>query len=717
MSNASSPYVLALAPDTLGRISRLNRGVLKQVGDFVKRFDELAAGAGAHIEPYKGSADPRARTARINDNFRAVMWNVREREYLLIDVLPHDHADRWMLRKKLDVDVPTGSIVIRDVRPADSEMPERDIGTSDAPPLIYAHRSEDDFTKLGFDLDDARRLKSIKSEDELLAEAELWTTVQQEAILLLADPELSLEEIDSQLKELLAEPAGETIAEAMNVEAAVDRAIADGNLLVADDELAELIETGDFQAWQVFLHPTQRGIAHRASWSGPVRITGGAGTGKTVTLLHRAHVLAKQLHDGGSQERVLVTTYTRNLAADLDRLLDQLVPDAQVRALIDVRNIDRVALDVLKLEGAAPQITDQAREEKIWASVVAGIRESLTNDFLADEYQNVVLAQGIQSRDEYFEADRAGRGAPLGRMQRGIAWTAFEAFEKQTAGRDRPTLLQLAGIAADRAASGDLPWRHVLVDEAQDLHAMHWRLLRASVAKDADDLFIAGDAHQRIYDRYVVLGRLGIDIRGRARRLRLNYRTTHEVLRWSLGVLRGAAIDDLDGGSDTLLGYRSELHGPAPLLVSAEDTAGESEQLVKLVTGWIEEGIPAQRIGVCARTSRVVKIAGDALRAAGVATSAIDTDGPASANGVRTGTMHRFKGLEFQAVAIFGCSARHLPCRPAVTPESEDPIRHRSDLLRERSLVYVAATRARERLAVTWNGEPSPLLPAVEGDA
>src|SRR5690606_20333066 len=96
--------------------------------------------------------------------------------------------------------------------------------------------------------------------------------------------------------------------------------------------------------------------------------------------------------------------------------------------------------------------------------------------------------------------------------------------------------------------SGEARYRHAIVDEAQDLHAAHWRLLRALVPAGTDDLFIVGDAHQRIYGRPLVLSRYGIETRGRSRRLTVNYRTSREILTWCSAVMQGASVDDLEGG-------------------------------------------------------------------------------------------------------------------------------------------------------------------------
>jgi superfamily I DNA/RNA helicase len=239
-------------------------------------------------------------------------------------------------------------------------------------------------------------------------------------------------------------------------------------------------------------------------------------------------------------------------------------------------------------------------------------------------------------------------------------------------------------------------------------------LLRAAVAPGQNDLFIAGDAHQRIYDHRVSLSALGIETRGRSTRLRVNYRTTHEILRWSLELLAGQAFDDLDGGEDSLDGYRSVTRGGGPVVSGHSTRREELDALAEQVRAWQVDEINLDEIGICARTNQTAEVAEQHLRQAGLLP--LDAHGPI--RGPYIGTMHGMKGLEFRAVAIVDVGATSVPLPIAVADPSEDPMRHAHDLQRERCLLYVAATRAREALAVSWTGKPSSLLVGeTDGDA
>jgi superfamily I DNA/RNA helicase len=291
-------------------------------------------------------------------------------------------------------------------------------------------------------------------------------------------------------------------------------------------------------------------------------------------------------------------------------------------------------------------------------------------------------------------------------------WSTLGRFTERLRADRVWTHLTIADEATRLVASRDAPpFRHVVVDEIQDLHPAQWRLLRAAVPRGPDDLFLTGDPHQRIYGNHVSLRNVGISVAGRSSRLRINYRTSAEILRWSMGVLGDVAIADLDDGLDSLSGYRSALHGEDPEVISAATQAEEVEKLALALMQWHEDGVAWGDIAVVARTNRIVQRVGRELGSHGVRFAELhDADAPAEA--VRVGTMHGMKGLEFRCVAIVGAGKETLPLPQAVTPPSEDPVRHALDVQQERCLLFVACTRARERLRVSWSGAASELVPA-----
>jgi superfamily I DNA/RNA helicase len=269
------------------------------------------------------------------------------------------------------------------------------------------------------------------------------------------------------------------------------------------------------------------------------------------------------------------------------------------------------------------------------------------------------------------------------------------------------THTQLADDAAAILRRSPAPYRHVVVDEGQDLHPAQWRLLRALVEPGPNDMFLLADPYQRIYDSHVSLAQLGIEVRGRTRRLTVNYRTTHEILDLSVKVLNADAAIGLDGQNDTLRGYRSITRGGVPELAAHRSRDDEHEALIERVGTWLDQGVEPHAIGVAVRTGQLVKAISRTLSDAHIPVA----DDKQGTEGVHVATMHRMKGLEFQCLAVVGLDAGVLPAPHAITSEAEDTHAHQQDLQRERCLLFVALTRARDVLYLSHSGTRSPLLP------
>ena len=485
-------------------------------------------------------------------------------------------------------------------------------------------------------------------------------------------------------------------------------------------EELRLILAHPFAAWRTFLHPSQRDIAYQASYAGPAQVTGGPGTGKTVTVLHRAALLAERAapteraaHTERAEPPVLLTTFNGNLAHALAAQLDLLVRDVHVRQKIEVLNVDRLAYRIVKQARGTPVIADERMLRDRWAKAVAETGLDFTPAFGKNEWEQVILAQDLRTEQAYLTCPRTGRGRPLTKAQRGQVWRAAQQVTAELAAAGQATHLQLADEAARLLRQAGAPrYRHILVDEAQDLHPSQWRLLRAAVAPGPDDLFIAADPHQRVYDNRVSLASLRISVRGRSRRLSLNYRTTQEILAWAVPLLGTDPVTGLDGEVDSLLGYRSPMHGPRPERRVTAARAEEFKFLAERVRSWLSAGIEPHAIGVAARSAGLVREAREALEADGIAT--VSLSGRGNTKAVRAGTMHAMKGLEFQAVAVIGVEQGLVPAPAAVTPETEDAAAHAQDLQRERCVLFVACTRARDHLYVSGTGEPSMFLPSGE---
>ena len=373
-------------------------------------------------------------------------------------------------------------------------------------------------------------------------------------------------------------------------------------------------------------------------------------------------------------------------------------------------------MNFLKSQGLQVRVFNDEARDSCWslAMDMADTALGYSDRFYREEWKEVVLAQGCRSRDDYLMARRVGRGTRLNREQRSRIWPVFDAVRAEFRQRGLWEPEEAKQIATDLLDRSEQPplYAAVVVDEAQDLDGTSFLLLRALVGEPrANDLFIVGDPHQRIYGKPVVLSRCGIDIRGRARKLRINYRTTEETRAWATAILQDLDFDDLDGGSDPASDYRSLLHGDHPLVQGFDDPADEQRFLVSTLRQLRDQQQSLASTCVTARTKRAVEKLDGLLKAEGFATRVINADesDDPSDPALRLATMHRVKGLEFDQVFLPGLTADQLPLR-RVLDDCPDQLSKEQFEQQERSLLHVAATRAKKRVVVSFSGQPSPFL-------
>lgn len=454
------------------------------------------------------------------------------------------------------------------------------------------------------------------------------------------------------------------------------------------DELTAALDA-PFEKWAVFLHPAQRELVRRKV-TGPTRVTGSAGTGKTIVALHRAVHLAEQNETAG----VLLTTFSPELARALSAKLEiqtQAVPELRER--ITVRPLDEAAVELYSQQFGGPDLVDDGEiRELIEEAELAGLGGDLSPQFLLEEWQELVDAWGVTDPDSYATLPRIGRRTRLGPKQREAAWAVFDHVLTRMTERGLVTRAmiydRLTGWLQD---GGAIPFEHVVVDEAQDLTVAQVRFL-ASVGKGRDDaLFLAGDIGQRIFRLPFSWAKLGLDIRGRSHSLKVNYRTSHQI-RTMADRLLPPAITDLDGVEEGRRGTVSIFDGPVPEVRLLDDTEAEAE----FVSNWLQRcmtsGIPAKQIALLVRSpdqlDRARKAAENAVSASAVSGTPIVT------------VMHDAKGLEFRAVALMACDEDVIP-DPQRLASIGDVAEMESVYETERHLLYVACTRARDQLLVT----------------
>ncbi|MFJ8715772.1 UvrD-helicase domain-containing protein [Streptomyces violaceus] len=684
--------------DTLEKPVRA--GVRKAMAKFqALRIAELNADKGLHLESVENARDERMRTIRITGFWRGVVLAPDDGSdmFLLVNVLPHDDAYTWAAKRLYSANSATRALEVRDAVALDELTPLYETAARTAPRLLFSDVSDGTLRELGIDEQVLRAARSLVDKDQLevlqyLAEGFSPEDVYRDVVAVRRPADAP------------AEPVEDLATVIANTPARI-------RLVTGPRELEEILEK-PFEAWRVFLHPSQRRVAYRSSYGGPVQVTGGPGTGKTVAALHRVKHLLGRSEDG----RILLTTYTNALAAGLRDMLGLLLDeDEKLLARVDVTTVDACAHGIVRTRSAAvPKPIGDREQRQLWEKAVKQLDLPFTAQFLAQEYRHVVLGQNLRDLDAYLGASRRGRGTGLGPTRRRVVWSGVQRFEQFLRDRGETTHLRVCARAAELLGDEPAPYAHVVVDEAQDLHPAQWRVLRAAVTPGPDDLFATGDPHQRIYDSRVSLGSLGIMTAGRSFRLRLNYRSTEEILAWSARLLAPVTVDALEGeGTDSLAGYRSLLHGRHPQARGYATRQEETEALVERVRTLLAEGLAPHEIGVCARFNLSLDTAEEKLKAAGIPVLRVRGQVAQGAEGVRLATMHAMKGLEFRAVSVLGVAEGTVPFAREITPREADPLQHDADLLRERCLLFVACTRAREALSVTWSGAASPFLSYV----
>ena len=719
---------LAITKDVLAEYAKLDKGVQNAVEVAITEFAKDPH-PGSHLEKVPGSRDDRIRTIRVDGIWRGVLLTPDSGDtYCLLTVLPQDKAIGYAASHRFSVNPATGMLEISNEKAIQRLQPSLQAAAGPAEKRLFADVSEADLTRLGIDAQILPLVRLLGSDADLEAAQSVLPDAQYAALSALARG-MTVDEAWAEVAQPL--PAGTPPGQMDpgDLVSAMERTPGQVTFVSGQEEL-QLILAHPFAAWRTFLHPSQRKIAHRESYAGPAQVTGGPGTGKTVTVLHRAAFLAARAatsspagepstagqaaSPASDAKPVLLTTFNGNLAEALHTQLDLLIRDADVRSRIEVLNVDRLAYSIVKQARGTPVIADERVLRIRWAAAGAASRLDFTPAFLKNEWEQVILAQDLHTEQAYLTCLRTGRVRPLTKAQRSQVWQAAEQVTAELAAARESTHLQLANEATHLLREAETPrYQHILVDEAQDLHPSQWRLLRTVAVPGPDDLFIAADPHQRVYNNRVSLASLRISVRGRSRRLSLNYRTTQEILAWAMALLGSDPVTGLDGEAESLLGYRSPMHGERPRLCAAATRAEEFALLTERIRSWLTADIESHAIGVAARSASLVREAREALKADGIETAPLS--GRAT-RAVRAGTMHAMKGLEFQAVAVIGVEQGVIPEPAAVTPEDEDALAHAQDLQRERCVLFVACTRARDHLYVSGAGELSMFLPPRPAD-
>lgn len=689
---------VALAQDFLLQLARLPVSVHSKVMKWAIQFQADPTSSGINYENINGARDSNLKSVRLDKDWRGIVFKPSKGDvYVLLYVDHHDDAYRWAENRKLTINPVTGAmqmVTIEQVveqtagtgtteqQDPDYVVPATAVEPVSAP--LFGELSDTELMSLGVPKELVSSVRKICSEEALDALQPRLPAEAYEGLFLVAAGDsvnLVLQSRETRVDQTI---------DTSDFAAALATAESQSRFVVVDDDEAMLaIMNAPLAQWRVFLHPTQNKLA-RGDRSGPVRVLGGAGTGKTVLAMHRAKWLAENRALGG--KKVLFTTFTRNLALDIEENLKTLC-SADTMAKIEVKNLDAWVGGFMRTRKLEHRIVYDRKQDgalQAWQSALAtkDATLDLPDSFYSDELEQVVLAQGITTLDQYRTARRIGRGVILSRAKRDAVWPVFEEYRGQLALRKLKEVDDAYREISEMIATeqdSDLGYASIVVDETQDFGPQALKLLRAMIVQGPNDLFFVGDGHQRIYSRNrAAMSRCGIDIRGRSRKLYLNYRTTDEIRRQAVALLEGCEIDDLDDGQDESKRYKSLSHGPQPEMRKTSGIEEAAQAATAFIQRWRSEQAEHESLSFCvvSNSEKSRDALGQQLQAAGIASIPItaQSNHADARNVVHLATMHRAKGLEFDCVII-------------VAPESYlDPMEETAG---QRRLLYVALTRAK----------------------
>lgn len=616
--------------------------------------------------------DPGFWSARVNQDIRIVIHK-RDGDTLLAYVGHHDDAYAWAERRRLDTHPRTGAAQIVEIRETVEEIiVQRYVAEAVKSPLLFTSESDETLLSWGVPEDWLATVRQA-TEDTVLDIAGHLPDEAQEALICAAVGEAPTVRI------VFPEGLGFTHPDAQR-----------RFRIVGDEEELRAALDAPWDEWAIFLHPAQQEFVDR-DFNGPARVIGSAGTGKTVVALHRAVRLAAE----NSDHRVLLTTFSEDLAAGLLEKLGRLtLGRPQIADQITVGTVSMIARQLAASFANDVKIVSDSDVASLLDEAAREVGSGINLGFLHDEWRLIVDAWNVRDGDRYRDLPRLGRKVRMAASRRDDLWAIFSAVRQSLYSRGFETEAGLMHQVAQNLV--DRPFTHVVVDEAQDISVPELALLGAIAGDRPNGLFFAGDIGQRIFRSPFPWKSVGVDVQGRSRSLKVNYRTSHQIRSQSDRLLPPRLLE-AGGDEDRRTGVTSVFHGPAPTMRTFDDAGEEVRAVGEWLKRTVHNGINPETIAILVRSDAELSRA----------KMARDHSGHED---VLICLMHDVKGREFRAVAVMACDADVIPNEDRLLGASDErELREIFDT--ERHLLYVAATRAREHL---WLSSAEPASEFLE---
>jgi mRNA-degrading endonuclease RelE of RelBE toxin-antitoxin system len=628
---------------------------------------------------------------------------------LLCYVGHHDEAYQWAERRKLETHPKTGAAQLVEIRERVREITIPQYVEPERRAKLPLFASLPDSELLGYgvpsewlpDVRSANEETLLDLADHLPKEAaeallDLATGVAPQARPVLVPPRFALLADRNKATQPTATPQQSDFATASAESFEHPDARRRFRLISNQEELEQALDY-PWEKWTVFLHPAQRELVER-EYDGPARVSGSAGTGKTIVAIHRVVYLARQNPDA----RLLLTTFSDPLSNVLRIKLRLLIGNTpRLGERIEILAMNSIGKRLYEANIGKPKFAGaEIIRGLIQQAAKATSENRFSLPFLVMEWEQVVDAWQLDSWESYRDVMRLGRKTRLKEPQRAIVWSIFERVRSALKSRELMTRSEMfARLASFYTSSASVPFDFLVVDEAQDLTVAQLRFLAALGKDRRNSLFFAGDLGQRIFQQPFSWKALGVDVRGRSTTLKVNYRTSHQI-RMQADRLLGPELTDVDGNSEGRKGTISLFNGPPPTIQTLDSIEQESRTVSNWLKARVSEGILPHEIAIFVRSSAELKRATAAAEGANVPFKVLDEDVETQYGKASISTMHLAKGLEFRAVAVMACDDEIIPLQERIETVADD-----SDLEEvyntERNLLYVACTRARDQLSVT----------------
>ena len=432
------------------------------------------ANPGMQLHKIDKARDPNFWSVRVNRDIRLIVHKSKS-SLLLCYVDHHDKAYQWAERRKLETHPKTGAAQLVEIRETVQEIHVPKYVEVDSPkPALLSNVSDEEL--LGYGVP-AEWLQDVRAADEdgLLALAEHLPGEAAEALLDLAvgvTPQAAAVTVTG--VDPFEHPDAQRRFRIMN------------NV----EELEKALEF-PWEKWMIFLHPSQRQVVEK-HYSGPARVSGSAGTGKTIVALHRAVFLART----NPQARVLLTTFSEALANTLRLKLRRLISsEPRLGERLEVHSINEIGVRLYELNFSKPHLAHAEFINQLIDESAAHVEgHHFSDHFLHTEWEQVVDAWQLKSWEEYRDVLRLGRKTRLPEGKRKLLWSIFERVIEELEKQQMITYSGLFHQLFQKFAEIDhAPFEFAVVDEAQDISVAQLRFLASLGGNRPNSLFFAGD--------------------------------------------------------------------------------------------------------------------------------------------------------------------------------------------------------------------------------